>query len=544
MPVLTGLDVLGIQSYIFASNRLRDVLSASWMVAHVTDEPFIHQADANAKILLAAGGNAVLEFQSLEQARAWTTRYTRRLLDEAPGLEVAVTHLEYDEGGLAEALKDLQRELAYAKLARRPGVPQLGLSVNEPCAVTGLPAVCIDNGAVISRPIQALRAHRDDATERWDDFLPEGREEETCFPIEVDHLGRTVGDSSLVAIVHVDGNSVGKRISDWLDRCIDEARDDDDVRQEYSAWSGDIEELGKHVLKRVVGRVVNAVDAVDSREGVVSGVPEHLGFRLHCEDGKLALPIRPLLLGGDDLTFVCDGRVALDLAVAALRAFDDLEIRHLGEKGHATKLTACAGVAFMGAHAPFYRNYELCEKLCASAKRYVKEKHKNKDSKSGSCIDWHVGASRPSESIETIREREYSVRDAVKREDDSKQVLLTMRPYLLDGEHSWKWLDQDVLGPGADGAFRSSRWMESRNRIKAIPALLVQGGEILSRQLEAWRAIDGKTLSFPAGIADDGMCSDGRSPLLDAIELLDLHLRLEPTAHAHDTTQDAAEGRE
>jgi len=35
MPVLTGIDLLGIQDYIFASNRLRDVLAASWMVEYV-----------------------------------------------------------------------------------------------------------------------------------------------------------------------------------------------------------------------------------------------------------------------------------------------------------------------------------------------------------------------------------------------------------------------------------------------------------------------------------------------------------------------------
>ncbi len=35
MPVVTGIDVLGIQRYVFASNRLRDVLAASWMVDHV-----------------------------------------------------------------------------------------------------------------------------------------------------------------------------------------------------------------------------------------------------------------------------------------------------------------------------------------------------------------------------------------------------------------------------------------------------------------------------------------------------------------------------
>lgn len=34
MAVVTGIDVLGIQRYVFASNRLRDVLAASWMVDH------------------------------------------------------------------------------------------------------------------------------------------------------------------------------------------------------------------------------------------------------------------------------------------------------------------------------------------------------------------------------------------------------------------------------------------------------------------------------------------------------------------------------
>lgn len=536
MPVLTGVDLLGIQSYVFASNRLRDVLAASWMVDHVTSREKLARWGVSVdSILLSAGGNAILEFANLENARAWTTRYTRWLYDRAPGLEVVVAHREYKERPLAWALKALQIDLARAKMERIPSAPQLGLSVTASCSVTGLPATHVDQGELISPHIKHLRENREKALTRWDSYLPKlaNTPQLTArFPAELDRMGRSHGDTSTLGVVHVDGNSVGAAIARWLKRCEDEELEDDPVRAEYRAWSDALSNVGEQVLRALTERVGAGVADADSGP-TLRGIPDPLSFKLQSEGKCVFLPMRPILLGGDDLTFVCDGRIALDLAAAALTEFERHPIPHLGEAGEPTTLSACAGVALVKPHAPFHRSYELAEALCSSAKRRRRLVNDKFRIDTYSWIDWHIGTPRPGETVDSIRERQYKRGSAT----------LTLRPYPLadaGGRKGWRWLDRDVLGPDTHSkhALRgeieagapkpNDEWSASRNRVKLLGQLVVEGRDAVKRQLEAWRAIE-PTIDLPADLHETGFIGT-ETPLLDAIELLDLHLRLDGKA--------------
>lgn len=550
MPVLTGIDILGIQSYVFASNRLRDVLAASYMAERVTSAQQLARWGRNVEhVLLAAGGNAIVEFDTLTDAQQWTARYTRWVQDTAPGLETAIVHREYQNGHLAWALKALAVDLARTKVQRCPSAPQLGLSVTASCAITGVPATEIDQeGTLVSPRVQRLRGQLDAARERWVKYLPPAVMHAPSwmaeFPLELDLMGRTAGETSLIGIVHVDGNGVGEAIKEWLQNCIDEELGDDKVRAQYHEWSEDLNTLGETVLRTVVARVADCiVEEIDGghkksdRHCVLRGTPHDLGFRLHdwrndtlrrTEKQTVFLPVRPLVLGGDDLTFVCDGRIALDLAVAALQEFEAGSIRHLGEDGVSRTITACAGVALVRAHAPFYRSYELAEDLCQTAKRARRAANTKTNAETGSWLDWHVGTVRPGESVEEVRERQYQ----------AGTRTLTMRPYPLaqvqESKRTWQWLDENLLGPapggGSDDAtFRAAgpnAWSGSRGRVKLLGSLVASGGAEIKRQIDAWTAL-GSQVQLPGGLDTSGYV-DSATPLRDAIELLDLHIRLEP----------------
>lgn len=56
------------------------------------------------------------------------------------------------------------------------------------------------------------------------------------------------------------------------------------------------------------------------------------------------LPIRPIILGGDDITFVCPGRVGLQYAA---------RLMDLLSEDPADRFTCCAGVAIVPAKYPF-----------------------------------------------------------------------------------------------------------------------------------------------------------------------------------------------
>jgi hypothetical protein len=125
MPILTIIDVTGTQNYIFGTNKLRENIGASEVVAQATsfwifktlnreftnktnlfqDEKKLklsfEMIDETKKIgdngiivevIYAGGGNALILFDEIENARKFAQSYTRDLLENAPNLEVVLTH--------------------------------------------------------------------------------------------------------------------------------------------------------------------------------------------------------------------------------------------------------------------------------------------------------------------------------------------------------------------------------------------------------------------------------------------------------------------
>ena len=109
------IDTTQIQRYIFGSNRLRENIGASYLVAQATgewalahmpkpnnvknaaqleldDDKQIEKDDLQAEVLYVGGGNVVALFRDKEGAVEFTRTYSRYLLNHAPGLEVVFWH--------------------------------------------------------------------------------------------------------------------------------------------------------------------------------------------------------------------------------------------------------------------------------------------------------------------------------------------------------------------------------------------------------------------------------------------------------------------
>jgi len=521
MPVLTGIDVLGVQRFVFSSNRLKDVVAGSYLVEWSTsregallellNKGWIEKDD---DILLASGANAFIVFTDKVKARTFAAEYTRLLYDKAPGVEVIIVHEEISKEGLVAALQKIQKNILPRKKTERiPSVPLAGVSVTATCMETGFTAVDFapdENNQPISRNIAKRRQDeiRNKTDAYWKKCLLKGRDE-FDFPLNLEELGRTVGDTSLIGVVHVDGNGVGELIKNWLNEKAEAKINDDLFRQEYKEWSGAIDRLGKASLEAVIARLCNSVD---TKNGRLNGKPDRLRFDLKSSDDRWMLPVRPILLGGDDLTFVCDGRIALDLAETALCVFESelSKIPYLGQ------IRACAGVSIVRVRSPFIRAYQFAEQLCQSAKMKAKE------SGSACCaLDWHIGIARPGQALSELRKKQYH----------SGHYELTCRPYCFEdqinkeqGHISWQWLSHVLLDDDLCG-LRGKVWAERRNKVMNLQELVHDGPKIVESALEAWQVIDNK-LQFPAPVAKSGFIDNQRTPLLDAVELLDLHLKL------------------
>lgn len=516
MPVLTGIDVIGVQRFIFVSNQLRDVVSGSWLVDWSTAEDgalkMLEQHPVAKRYLpknklMVGGGNAILEFETENDAKGFVGHYTRLLYEKTPGLEVAVAHLPFQPNDLSKTLQALRVGLARRKTERIPSATMLGLSVTAPCNATRLPASGFDEKGPegpdkpYARTIIERRNRIEEATAHWQSYIDKPECGGFTFPLILDQMGRTIGEKSLVGVVHVDGNSVGQKIKTWLDEKVNKSASDDEVRKEYGEWSRAIDRLGQSALKAAVDRVCAA-----EKTGRLKAIG--IGRNKDTDTNQRFLPLRPILLGGDDITLVCDGRIALDLAATMLKTFEENgNIPHLG------KLTASAGVAIAPAHAPFSRIYEISEKLCATAKAMLKDKQI-----SGCAIDWHLGATRPSETMDDIRALQYTAIDG---------RCLTCRPYCMSdrigGKINWEWFNNELLD-GKEFGLRGKGWAESRNKAKSIASIARNGPEAMAQALKAWRVVNAK-LKLPEPIEGNGFSGD-RTPLLDAVELLDLHQSL------------------
>ena len=178
-------------------------------------------------------------------------------------------------------------------------------------------------------------------------------------------------------------------------------------------------------------------------------------------------------------------------------------------------------------HAPFARAYTLAERLCTSAKKKLRETEDT-----GCALDWHIGTTRPDEAVEDIRQRQYQ----------QGKLQLTCCPYRLGASttepETWRWLSGTLLGPRADG-FRGKIWSERHNKIKALGTLVREGPGRVEGALEAWRVAE-ERLSLPEAISKQGevgFFDKTRTPLPDAVELIDLHLSLEPDAMSRDSSE-------
>lgn len=538
--IATVIDTTGIQPYIFGSNRLRENIGASYLVEQATngwvkcalrqifgenvyipepeqEEKCIEHDNLDAELVYTGGGNAVIIFkdrEDKESAIKFTKRLSKKVLQEAPGLKIVVAHSEPFEWGnkLSGIVDSLMKELERKKREYNPSVPLLGLGVTANCLSTGLSAVdtsdrySVPTSYPVSREIvEKLRAvdpkNKAPANQELKDTifknLPLGN---YIVPYDVDDLGRTEGKSSYMAIVHADGNGMGDRFKEHGRKC----KTDREYITAMRTLSKTVNQAGVNALKKVAERVIQLADGKLQEQ-----------FAITERDGEKYLPFRPIVYGGDDVTFVCDGRLGLSLAALYLKEF--------AVQADGKNLTACAGIAIVKTHYPFARAYQLSESLCRKAKTFVLSEKERLGISDFSGLDWHIAPSGLLGSISDIRQREYQVTEG----------NLTMRPLYLQSDSDWRnWDDfSEVVNK-----FNTHRdWTNRRNKVIALREQLRQGSEKTKQFLQVYGLNENYLPRFSKSKYDNlyqsGWTEDPRTNTrvcgyFDAIEAMEFHIPL------------------
>lgn len=543
--VLTMLDSTGIQDYIFGSNRLQENIGSSELVYRATtlwvfdvlnvkelshnvkdidsmrgmwafDAREIEKDNLDVEVVYAGGGNSMLIFADLEKARQFTRVLTRRILEDAPGLTVAVQHLVFnwdDSGALKQARKDLGKQLAKHKQARPLPSPLLGLGVTAVCQSTGLVAVRNNQGQIeiegnavdLSLPGEELRliSHETERKIGWRDAANDRLRAQVGksiggrfkFPSDLDKLGRIMGEESYIAVVHADGNKMGEHVK----RIPGE--DNRTYLNALRHFSQSVNEAGMAALQTVVGKLQQNTkwNPERKRYEVAEKIPLEQNY----------LPFRPLVFGGDDVTFVANGQLGLALAATYLEAF---EAETKKTKYKLPQIYASAGVSIVKMHYPFARAYKLSEALAKSAKVFIRDVAPD----DFSALDWHFALSGLSGSLSVIREREYAVSDG----------SLLMRPVRLKKEE-----DAQDGRYWQDGIERIIRELDderkyARNKVKGLRRPLREGAAATKTYRDNF-AINPLPELLPGnkGHIETGWDSE-RCIYFDAIELMDHYIPL------------------
>lgn len=518
---LAVLDTTGIQDYIFGTNQLKQNVGASYLVDCATRKwvveslpepnnvkvkdlddlnPFtdetIENGQLSAEIVYAGGGNTMIIFASNLDAINFAQRLTRKILLNAPGLGLVLVHEEFDWdrkkalGGKNGFVNSVMKKLALKKANSPVSTPLLGLGVTASCTYTGLPAVCEDKeqDRLISREVKAKLCAGKEANDRLKEIFAFGDYE---MAMDFDDFGRTFGESSYIAVVHTDGNGISNHIK-WIQEKFDSSPQNREYIQEMRSFSLSIQKAAKKSLQSTIDKLIKTV--CQNNE-------------IKLKDNKL--PFRPIVFGGDDVTFICDGRLGLSLAAHYLQSFSS-------EKLSNNKHAHCrAGIAVVKTHYPFARAYALGEELCRSAKEYIKMEKDDTGEEDLTAMDWHFAVNGIVRNINEVRSREYTVPEG----------SLLMRPVRLNAsEDEWRsW----VLFVNIIKEFQSGdSWKGRRNKIKALREALRAGRDdvIYFRKAYGLHKLP-KITQFP-DMADQGW-QGSNCGYFDAIEAMDFFIPLD-----------------
>lgn len=388
---LVILEVSQKQAYIFSSNKVRENIRRSARIAYVTSPEFFADVTEGTGLyrkednfIYSGGGHTMLEFATLEEAKAFNRHLTAHVYRNYPGLELFSAIAPYNpQKGHSSSMAALTQVLEEKKSRREAVFHQGSFGVESVSATTREAEEMLTTKKKEDLVNEASRIQEiEERVEKR--LMPEG-----FRPVyEFEKLGLKKGDSSYIAVVHIDGNGMGKRAAEFYAGLDHE--DWSTFKKRADAFSKGIDDNFKAAFE--------AMNACVARQ-IENGGLNNLNI---FPDGS-NFPVRRIISSGDDICFVTDGRIGIEAAVAFINALAS-QVNPEDHKGY----SACAGVALVHGKYPFFKAYELAEELCGNAKRYGASLCQDlglEDNGAGiSAIDWHLEQGEVRDTLEEIRE--------------------------------------------------------------------------------------------------------------------------------------------
>ena len=356
------------------------------------------------------------------------------MIEAAPGITISQAVVEFDKEQFSEIVNILEKKLLAQRNKPMPSLT-IGIMGMQRSRATGFPAVDNDNGNFHDEGAKKkLLAKK--RTVLWEKSVAPTYNHPNLTA--TDNINNITGKNDWIAIVHADGNGLGQVIRTIGDN------------------NGKLHQFSLALDKATTAAAQEAA-AITLNETDTQGLKYY--------------PFRPIVLGGDDLTVIIRGDLAVKYAKTFLNAFEKETKERLAniDVRLGNGLTACAGIAFIKSSFPYYYGYNLAEDLCSAAKKDTKSRGNDVRS----CIMFHKVQDSFVEEYKEITERELTI---------SKDLSLRFGPYYLDKSNIDRWSIDDLVKTVKELDDKEGNALKSGIR-QWLTALLENGGEEKAKQV-------------------------------------------------------------
>lgn len=414
--VLAMYDVRGKQEFIFRTNKLQEIVGASWLIRDVfkdylfpaakeykakgiysyvntednsgskfSVEEFGKRINSNeyiGEVVYEGGGNFIVLFKDEDTFKEITYRFTKKVMEEVGTLRVLGTAIEIDDfNDYAADRAKLYKKHRIQEAQESNISPWSCLPIVQVDRKTSQPLVDYDFSNDISREIKGkilqkgvegklskesiakllkYYSEKKRIAEKSKDDLKAS--EITLQKNSEDILDKLVtdkGTDSLLAIVYIDGNNMGVKVQEATE----------DVR----SYEDSVQKL------REFSQKTQSIYIDEGTKEAFKGL-ESKSFRL-------------VVSAGDEINFIVNAHDAFKCAENYLNY-----LKNKKEEG----ASACAGIAVFHSHAPYADVYRIAEEACESGKRKMKDAGLD----AASFIDFHICQGAIGVSLDWIRKEE------------------------------------------------------------------------------------------------------------------------------------------
>lgn len=422
---LYGASVQGIQSFIFQTNELKDIVGASELVDKICREAFIPYCGNEEDSVLRAAGNIKHVFTDKAQCEKAVREFPKAVMTMAPGITIsqAVVKLEGDYADFDKAIEELERRL-FIQRNQLSQSTTIGLTGILRSRNTGFSAIKREGGDYLDSSTVAKRTNTKVTSKLCEKSFGAEKINMSQIALDIDDM---TGKNSWIAIIHIDGNGLGKEV------------------KKHGKTPQGLKYFSENLDKGTIQAANEAFKTVRDKF-----------------DRKM-IPIRPIVLGGDDVTLICRADIAIDYTTGFLKEFEKQ-----------TNLKACAGIAFIKSSYPFYYGYDLAQSLCDRAKKKTREA----DSETlPSCLMFHKVQDSFVEDFEAIKARELTTKT---------NVSFEYGPYFLHSQSGY-WTIEELMKIVTK--FDSDKGGKVKSHLRQWMSLLFTNEEMAKQKMERVKSL-------------------------------------------------------